>query len=90
MLRIGLQIYIYIIIIADADHKSEYFIKSLKLIFEAGKNYTHSHAHIWSNFGSIMPNPLNIPKTHILGVLLTAIGLLNSYIKFHPDSTENG
>ena len=22
-----------------------------------------SHAHIWSNFGSILPNHLNMPKT---------------------------
>ena len=34
------------------------------------------HAHIWSYFD---PNHLNMPKTQILGVLLTASDLLSVY-----------
>ena len=49
-----------------------------------------SHAHSWSNYGSIMLTHLNMQKTNIFGALLVASGLLNSYIKFHPDLTTNG
>ena len=30
-----------------------------------------------------------MPKTHILGALLTASGLLNLYTNFHPDWLKN-
>ena len=43
--------------------------------------------HIFPNFGSIIPNHLNISKTQILGALqsLTASVLLNLYTNFYPD-----
>ena len=43
------------------------------------------HAHILSNFGSIMLNNLNLHKINIFDPLFVTSGLLNSYIKFHPD-----
>ena len=49
-----------------------------------------SHAHIWYSFGLNMSNSLNIPKSNIFDALLVASGVLNSYIKFHPDWTKNG
>ena len=51
-------------------------------IFEGVPN---PNAHIGSIFGPIMPNHLNMPKTEIMGALLVAIGLRNSYMHFHPD-----
>ena len=48
-----------------------------------------SHTHVWSQFGPILTNHLNMAKTQILCALLVAGGLLNSYINFHPDWTEN-
>ena len=44
-----------------------------------------SHAHSWSIFGAIMQNNLNTPKTEIMGALLVASGLRNSYPNFYPD-----
>ena len=38
-----------------------------------------SHAHIWSIFGPILPNHLNMLKTMLWGALLEAISLLNTY-----------
>ena len=49
-----------------------------------------SHAHIWYIFGPIMQNHCYMPKTKILGALLVAIGLQNSYMNFHPDCTKFG
>ena len=40
-----------------------------------------SHALIWSIFGSILPNHLNMLKTVLWGALLVATSLLNTYIK---------
>ena len=45
---------------------------------------------VWPEICPIMPNHLNILlKTQILGALLVASGLLNSYKKFHQDWTKN-
>ena len=41
-----------------------------------------SHALIWSILGSILPNHLNMLKTVLLGALLVATSLLNTYTKF--------
>ena len=51
----------------------------VKLVFQGVKD-PHwcprcSHAHIWFAFGPIMPNHLNMPKTHAL----------NLYTNFYPD-----
>ena len=43
----------------------------------------YSHAHIWSLVGPIIPNHLKMLKPQIVGALLVASGLLNSYMKFH-------
>ena len=45
-----------------------------------------SRAHIWSIFGSILPNYLNMLKTMLWGALLVATSLLNTYIKFHQNA----
>ena len=39
-----------------------------------------SHAHIWSIYGPILPNNLNILKTMIRGALLVATSLMNTCI----------
>ena len=39
-----------------------------------------SHAHIWSIYGPILPNDLNMLKTMIWGALLVATSLLNTCI----------
>ena len=46
-----------------------------------------SHAHFWFEICPIMPNHLNMLKTQLLGALLEASSLLNSYKKFHQDWT---
>ena len=45
-------------------------------------------SHIWFIFCPIMQNHCKISKTTILGALLVAIDLLNSYMNFHLDWTK--
>ena len=49
----------------------------------------YSHAYILSFFGPIMSNHRRMPKTKIVGALVVASGLLNSYMKFHQDFKNN-
>ena len=39
-------------------------------------------------FFPILPNHQHIPKTKIVGALLVASGLMNSYMKFYQDWTK--
>ena len=56
------------------------------LVLDAPQSSTHcSHVHIWSTFGTIIPNHLNMPKPQIL-----ASGLLNWYTNFCPDRGGGG
>ena len=38
-----------------------------------------SHVNIWSNFGSIIPNLLNIPKNKLWDALLVDTSILKTY-----------
>ena len=49
-----------------------------------------SHALIWSIFGSILPNHLNMLKTLLWGALLVATGILNTTTKFYQNRIKIG
>ena len=49
-----------------------------------------SHALIWSIFGSILTNYLNMFKTVLFGALLIASSLLNTYTKFYQNRIKIG
>ena len=49
-----------------------------------------SRALIWSIFGSILPNHLNMLKTVFWGALLVATSLLNTYTKLYQNRIKIG
>ena len=49
-----------------------------------------SGCHIWSNYSSIMPKHINIPKTELCVTLLVFTFLQNSYIMFDKNWTTIG
>ena len=62
--------------------------KTRDLTFEGVEDHNRplcSNTHIWSNFGSVMPNDLKMANSNMFGALFVASGLLNLYI-WRPNS----